>query len=648
MKTRLIYILALILVLWLTVSMSKAQTNPETSQQAEINALKKAIQAEEAKIEAETDSFKLDLLKRNQKLRYTNLINRLNQRLSTLKEGDQELKPTKDLVEVLNERLKLFYGADSVTITTQGKPETTVIKPENVVSKPTLPSTAVPTKPVDVSKVDSKSNSFTDAPAIIKDDAQILAKSILYEVKKRNPNALSRIRERYPQLFFLTLASTVDTGQSINSIAGLAPIRFLIDTARTDKQIGASSSTSASTSTVEKPSFPWLLGLALENGALEKNVQDTVLTLNTSPAALFSFTERDTAVAYRNAGVFNKIGVSASFNINNQNALLANATRSQLREYSIRYRFYGDRSSRSPKLQEIWDTKIAPLIIGLLAPLGRGVDIIDRNDFLRVELDSETPKLQGLIDSRMQSADFKTLKEDEQANELTNITLNFLKTFITDRVKSKEIVIADDVKSEINEVIKDIGNAQQNQKAAEKLIEKQLDEFFKSPLGTVAYTNHRDILGNFSEFKAIYDQPNVGFLRPFTNFTANAGFSFYHKPNSMLNQKKTRDFNVAIAFEGKRTNPFQFEGDLSQITYSFNLRYARLLENQNLANRKADLFNTQFLLNIPLFNGIFLPFSVTYSNATELERKQGFRVNFGLKFDSDKLFDLSRYNQIFK
>jgi hypothetical protein len=47
-------------------------------------------------------------------------------------------------------------------------------------------------------------------------------------------------------------------------------------------------------------------------------------------------------------------------------------------------------------------------------------------------------------------------------------------------------------------------------------------------------------------------------------------------------------------------------------------------------------------MGVPLFKGMGIPFSVTYSNATETERSKGWRVNFGLKMDTDKLLELVR------
>lgn len=35
-----------------------------------------------------------------------------------------------------------------------------------------------------------------------------------------------------------------------------------------------------------------------------------------------------------------------------------------------------------------------------------------------------------------------------------------------------------------------------------------------------------------------------------------------------------------------------------------------------------------------------MPFSLTYSNATEEERRKNVRFNFGMRLDTDKLFDI--------
>ena len=501
-----------------------------------------------------------------------------------------------------------------------------------------------------ISKVETKMNSFPNAPPSLKNQAQTLAKAIVSDINSGESKPVeSQVSSEYPLIFSLSTVSGIAIEQAKNPIFDLEPIRFLVETARTDKQLSASSSTAASTSAIDKPGFAGLLGFAIDNGFIEKNVQDTVLTLSTSPSTLFSLSEKNPTQAYQNAGVFNKIGLSASFNINSDHPLLANATRSQLREYSIRYRFYGDRSSRSKELDKIWREKIAPIFAEMAKAINTGNITVDDDGVLSEARKQTEKNLTDLLNERVASSEFKALKSDEnnkQAEDLTNLILNFVNTAVVERVKNKQILISAQNEENIqNSFVKALQAAQQKQKEAMTVIKANLDTFFKGPLGTVAYINHRDPLGNYSEFKALYEQPNVGFLKPFSNVIVNAGFSFYHEPNLLMKQQKIRDFDFALSFEGKTASPFNETADLSQITYSFTGRYARMLENQKLANRKADLLMAQFLVNFPLFKGISLPFSVTYSNATEMERKGGVRVNFGLKLDTDKLLELTRINR---
>jgi hypothetical protein len=120
----------------------------------------------------------------------------------------------------------------------------------------------------------------------------------------------------------------------------------------------------------------------------------------------------------------------------------------------------------------------------------------------------------------------------------------------------------------------------------------------------------------------------------------NFGLSFYNKPNPALNQQKLRDITAALSFEGTSNSPFTENDNQSKITYSFVGRYERLFENRNRTNRTPDIRVLQFVAEIPFVKGFSLPLSVSYANATEEEKKQGFRFNFGMHLDTDKLFEL--------
>jgi len=134
--------------------------------------------------------------------------------------------------------------------------------------------------------------------------------------------------------------------------------QFMEETKRTDKQIGASATAEGSTSAVEKPGFANLLGFAIENGAIQKNVNGTSLTLSSSPYAFVAAAQGDTSTTYQQYDFLNRVGVSANFNIGNQDNVLANVRRRQLSEWSIRLRLSKDQSTRSKEFEDFWNDKI--------------------------------------------------------------------------------------------------------------------------------------------------------------------------------------------------------------------------------------------------------------------------------------------------
>jgi hypothetical protein len=132
------------------------------------------------------------------------------------------------------------------------------------------------------------------------------------------------------------------------------------------------------------------------------------------------------------------------------------------------------------------------------------------------------------------------------------------------------------------------------------------------------------------------------------NIIGNAGVSFYHRPDEALNQRRVRDFAAALSFEGVLgRSPFLMEEeDESRVTYAFTGRYQRMLENRGVEGRKADIGVAQFKVELPVFAGMSLPFSVTYANATELVKEDHVRANFGFTIDTDKLLQVFRLGQL--
>ncbi len=524
-----------------------------------------------------------------------------------------------------------------ISVMLSSKPEPAKVEPAKPEPAKAEPAKAEQPPP----KLKTDTNEFEEAVPVIADAVKKMAQGYRARIAQNNIDDLADfVASEYANFYVFAVAQAVQGDDAAKlSLGNLKPISYAFETARTDKQIGTSASSTTSATQIDKPGFARLLGFAVDNGLIERGVNDSVLTLSTTPGALFTFGAKDYQTAYEQAGIFNKIGVSASFNVTKQDALLANATRSQLREYSVRYSLF-DRSARSPDFQKIFDRDIAPEVQGLLNAEGKVASVVNSKkstaDFQKTSRRNLLAGLKELVETGA----YTSAAEAVQVEMLEKAILNFLKSEVVTPVRTGGIVTVEQ-KIELSAALDYLLEVQKKTSFDEA--RKHLDQFYKGQQATIAYVNHRDVLGNYSELKFLYQRYGT-VLKPLT-LLLNGGVSFYHKPNPLMNQQKVRDASFAASFEGKIASPWNEIEDFSPITYSFTGRYSRMYENKGVINRKADLGSFQFLMNFPVFKGFALPLSVTYSNATEIERKSGFRFNFGFKLDTDKLFELVNLNK---
>jgi hypothetical protein len=472
----------------------------------------------------------------------------------------------------------------------------------------------------------------------------MVAKEIVRKDSKGQDGAAYLSANLANMIFYVIADATVGIPKSSGPVCEFEDFQFLGETARTDKQLGASAKSSGSTSLVEKPGFPELLGFAVERGAIKQSVDGTTLTLSTTPYALVAAANRkDTAQLYQQASLLNRLAVSASFNISNQDMLLANASRSQLTEWSAKVRLSGDRSSRSKAFIEFWQDNIQQKISDRnLVDNAEGVIITNNNDRLRVLFrgmrDRQDP--QSLI-SKV-DAYLKAHKSDadtgKKVQDIKNTIYCELRKVIYDAVVADPTLVNAEQRTKIKSVLDDL----QSTSAAIKVASAQLNEFFKTlqarPESTFEYTNHRDpMASDYSELKLLYRMDTEPL-----KLTLNAGVSLYNNPNRLLNQERVRDFSIALSFEGEAKSPFAQTNDLSKITYSFNGSYERLKENEGMTMRKPNIASVQFRLEFPIALGLSIPVAYTYSNNTEMMMMKENKFNVGLHLDIDKLYAIAR------
>jgi hypothetical protein len=480
---------------------------------------------------------------------------------------------------------------------------------------------------------------YPDAPpVIITRVAQVVTDiGTLLKAGQSSDKAVSPLGAAWDQLFFYTVADAIAPDNAEISVRTLKAAQYLGETARTDKQVSAVSSATASTTLAEKPGLVTFLSYAVEHGAIAQAVNGTSLTLTTSPYSLLILgTGGDTSENYDNLAFWRRFNLAASFNMTDQSNVLSNATAKQLSDYSAKMSLIGDRSTRSAKFRGIWNKSFAPVIQRRLNALTKGQVAIldelaesnpaflDKSDSVRHQL------LQDIANALKGKAELT--KADTQS--VTDEILAALHEGVYQPVKTGAVDVPKDTRDFINtNVIPALASAHDDLIAAKKNLSAAIDQFSKRPLLTFEYTGHRNVMqSGYAEFKLLYDQH----VAPM-DVVMNAGFSTYNTPNPVLHQGRIREYHGNLELEGQAKNPFPVtERDSGKMMYSVSAQLERFEEkgtNIAVANLRVEL---------PIAAAVSIPLSVSYANKTELLNEKEIKGHFGLTFDLDKLYALTR------
>jgi hypothetical protein len=493
------------------------------------------------------------------------------------------------------------------------------------------------------------------APAPTLDhEVSCTAYDIVHKKQAGNPDA-SLFTEKSDELTLLALAEGLTRqAKAKASEIKLSLITTQHETARTDKQIGAPSASQGSTTLAEKPNYVDLLGLAIENGAIQKEVSGSTLTLSSSLYALTTLSHGDTAANYQQHEDLTRVGGSATFNISNQDNILANATRRQLAEWAINIRLTPDRTTRSAQFYEFWRQNVEPKINAEAVVITQAQASIFRNEtellrreiedkFFNTHITADRPHIgTGYVQGYL--TQHPGLSDDQLVVGLTDDILTHLKVEVSDRVDS--FGLDPTTKARIVTVVMPaLTQAHLQAEEALKSVDQEINALDGKAVASFRYTNVRDTAaGTYSVLKLLVEKHTSDAMK----LDFNLAGSLYSSPRPTLNQQTVRDVATALSWEARLgKSPFVLQDeDQSQVTFSFSGRYQRLLENRHVAGKKADIASAEAKLTVPLFSGLTLPLSFTYSNATELSKKDHLRFNFGFNFDSDKLYRLLQFKKL--
>lgn len=401
--------------------------------------------------------------------------------------------------------------------------------------------------------------------------------------------------------------------------------------ARTDQQMGAGPSSSGTTSLVVKGGVPYLLGLAVENGAAVRSRSDTAITFRLNPMGLiktlddkgfitgFRQTENDPIEKFLRK---TSLGVTFDTSRGNEPGVFT-GDRQQLSAWSVRYEFVNQRDPRLKRYEKDWEQFVATEGVALGKQIFATTLAINNFGTRKSPMSFKDPALQAWLE---QTNELIAAAGPGQ-NEIEKILRSQIEAFPVKLVSEETINAVTDYAKKFEEYSK------------EK--EKILDRIAKAPVFTVEYTNDRAVnapsTSNFNFIAATGTGRRI-------DLTANGSFTFFNtrpvaasltdpRPN------RIRDFQ----FAGQMDIPFTFR-NIGQFDFWFSGRYERLLEDATTAagitlpNTKGDIAVGQFGLNIPIKSlGIKFPISLTFSNRTELIKEKEIRGNFGFTFNWDTL-----------
>ncbi len=443
------------------------------------------------------------------------------------------------------------------------------------------------------------------------------------------PNSNTKITEQWNSILLLTVADALHK-PGYRSVHDLKATKSSVEVSRTDKRSGASGKSDATTTLVEKAGIPRLISLALERGAAEGNFDGTNLSLTTTPYSLITLFIDDSQSNYEKLSMLSRIGLSATFAVDNDDFSETRTNRDNLNEFSIVLLVEGDRSTRSKAFNALWDVHVNKLLEKRIKVLttAQSKAFDGAIEFMAVMdgiQDVIHEKAKELLEIN------RSLARNEQIRLLSEEVLNVIRVHIFEPLVSGELVFPDSQKATIrNGIVKAFVKADTLLVKAQFEAAKLIAELRSQRVMSLVYTQQRELSRpSLSEIKLLINQPIAG-----NELYANAFVTLNHNTDEEQGKKTIHDYGGSISWERKLTN--LLTGDLGKadvvpITLSLDARLS------HIRDANFERFTAQLRLTIPLSNGFVVPSSFRYDSRGLDGGNSEFQISFGLALDIDKL-----------
>lgn len=412
-----------------------------------------------------------------------------------------------------------------------------------------------------------------------------------------------------------------------------------------ERQVGAGSTGNGTTSLTMKGAAPRILGLAVEHGALTRDVNGEVVTFRGTPAGLLSaFRSEGVLDVYAKQNGWDRLSYAASFDISRgktPQTLLADDK--QLSSWSLRFEILNGRDARLKRYARQWRNLASSATGDPISAIGKLREALDLwLDFktwqaklvaeVKAKVDALLPPTRSTADLDKAESTFRGILEKELD------TLPAISTAGAPVTNAAEAYV----------------------KAMKAYLETRADliDFAqKGPLLTFDWTTERD-----SALPDLYTLTGIFEASPDkkrkTDLTLNSAFSFY-RVDLKDSGRKLRDYKLSgqydipignfmkvpfvLSFAGRyeyipndtRTPGDKAIAELTGVSPSGSGGMGAAAAS-TMVTPKGHLRVFQSKLTIPLKGtGAKIPLSVTFANRTELIKEKEVRVNFGFTFDLD-------------
>ena len=417
---------------------------------------------------------------------------------------------------------------------------------------------------------------------------------------------------------------------------------------RLDKQPGAPSNSSGSTSLVSKGSSPWLLGFALEHGGLTQTTDGNTVTfrgnvtnsiralLDSTYLGSYQLKENDPMVQ-----ALAKLSFGVSFDASGSQTTASQGfspSKNNFSGFSSKYEILNHRDPRDSRYRSKWSALAANQAASLASRIG---------------------SLDEVITVTHASAFGEWFSAVRQAidNLPPGATEAQVRQVVEDAAKSfhDKFWELSDVKVSVAALTSGMSSFLESQ-------DKTVDEIRGTPLITVEYNYNRQTTASGGSLAATQPNQTIPSLSNINlilekgvsggntpEFTFNAAITFFNT-SDLTNPKRgsVRDYR----FSGELDLPLKPITNIGRPTLSFAGQFLSLREeplgqavtiNGVTVSRTGNMGVFQTKLAIPIKDsGVKIPISFTYASRTELVKEKDVRGNIGITFDLDTLFSKAK------